>query len=102
MNVQSSILLFLGGLAVLLYVAMLVLSFFFFLKIFLTLTIKKVFIEFVTVLLLLYVFFFLGHEECGILAPCSGIEPTPSELEGEVLITGPPGKSVMLVFIKFH
>ena len=30
MNVQSSILLFLGGLAVLLYVAMLVLSFFFF------------------------------------------------------------------------
>lgn len=32
MNVQSSILLFLGGLAVLLYVAMLVLSFFFFFK----------------------------------------------------------------------
>ena len=34
-----------------------------------------------------------GHEACGILAPQSGIKPTPPTLEGEVLTTGPPGKS---------
>ena len=38
------------------------------------------------------------HEACGILAPmvlnsCHGIEPVPPALEGEVLSTGPPGKS---------
>ena len=57
-------------------------------------TILKVFIEFVTILLLLYVFFwFVGHEACGILAPQPGIEPGPLALEGEVLTTEPPGKS---------
>ena len=67
---------------------------FFFLKIILMWTIFKVFIEFVTILLLFYVFFwFFGHEACGILAPRPGIEPAPPALEGEVLTTGPPGKS---------
>nr|XP_058899965.1 interleukin-34 isoform X3 [Kogia breviceps] len=31
---------------------------------------------------------------CGILAPQPGIEPAPTALEGEVLTTGPPGKSL--------
>lgn len=39
----------------------------------------KVFIEFVTILLLVYVFmgffFFFGQEACGILGPRSGMEP---------------------------
>ena len=38
-------------------------------------------------------FWFFGHEACGILAPRPGIEPAPSALEGEVLTTGSPGKS---------
>ena len=38
-------------------------------------------------------FGFFGPEACGILAPRPGIEPAPPELEGEVLTTGPPGKS---------
>ena len=52
----------------------------------------KVFIELVTVLLLLFMFWFFGYEAYGILAPWPGIEPIPSALEGEVLTTGPPGK----------
>ena len=55
-----------------------------------------VFIEFVTILLLFYVFcccFFLGHKAPGILAPRPGIEPATSVLEGEVLTTGQIGKS---------
>ena len=54
-------------------------------------TIFKVFIEFVTTLLLLFMFF--GCEACGILASQPGIEPVPPALEGEVLTTGLPGKS---------
>ena len=38
-------------------------------------------------------FWCFGHEACGILAPQPGIEPTPPALEGEVLTTGPSGKS---------
>ena len=53
----------------------------------------KVFIEFVTILLLCYALVF-WHEACGILAPRPGIEPTPPALEGEVLTTGPPGRSL--------
>ena len=45
-------------------------------------------------------FFFFGREACGILAPQPGIEPTPPALEGEVLTTGPPGKSHFLAFLK--
>ena len=51
----------------------------------------KVFMEFVTILLLFYVSW--GHQACRILAPWLGIEPTPPALEGKVLTTGPPGKS---------
>ena len=39
-------------------------------------------------------FWFFGHEACGILAPGPGIELAPPALEGEVLTTGPPGKSL--------
>ena len=38
-------------------------------------------------------FWSFGHEACGVLASWPGIEPSPSALEGEVLTTGPPGKS---------
>ena len=38
--------------------------------------------------------FFFGHEACGILAPRPGIKPVPPALEGEVLTTGLPGKSL--------
>ena len=58
-------------------------------------TIFKVFIEFVTVLLLLiFMFWFFGREAYGILAPQPGVEPAPLALEGKVLTTGPPGKSL--------
>ena len=43
-------------------------------------------------------FGFFGHKACGILAPRPGIEPTCPALEGEVLTTGPPGKSLPLFF----
>ena len=36
---------------------------------------------------------FFGPEACGLLVPRLGIEPPPPALEGEVLTTGPPGKS---------
>ena len=39
-------------------------------------------------------FWFLGCEACEIPAPQPGIEPAPSALEGKVLTTGPPGKSL--------
>ena len=38
--------------------------------------------------------FFFGQEACGILAPQSGIKPMSPALEGEVLLTGLPGKSL--------
>ena len=39
------------------------------------------------------IFWLFGHKACGILAPHSGIKPSPPPLEGEVLTTGRPGKS---------
>ena len=60
-------------------------------------TIFKVFIEFVTILLLFYVFWFFGLKARGILAPQPGIEPAPPAPEGEVLTTEPPGKSLFWV-----
>ena len=39
-------------------------------------------------------FWFFGPETNGILVPQPGIEPRPPALEGEVLTTGPPGKSL--------
>ena len=48
-----------------------------------------------------FMFWFFGPEACGILAPRTGIEPTPPALEGKVLATGPPGKSQgQLIFDK--
>ena len=38
-----------------------------------------------------------GPEACGILVPPPGVEPAPPALEGEVLITGPPGASLARV-----
>ena len=45
-------------------------------------TIFKVFIEFVTVLLLFYVLLF-GCQACGILAPHQGSTPRPLHWKGE-------------------
>ena len=43
--------------------------------------------------------FFQPHPEaCGILTPQSGIELMPPALEGGVLTTGPPGKSLHCSF----
>ena len=63
---------------------------------FLTWTIFKVFIESVTILLLFYVLVF---RPCGILAPRPEMEPMLPALEGEVLITGLPGKSPQISFM---
>ena len=38
-------------------------------------------------------FWLFGHEAWGTSDPQPGIQPTPHALEGEVLTTGPPGKS---------
>ena len=61
----------------------------YFFDVFLMWTILKVFVEFVTILLLLC----LGCEACDVPALQSGIEPTPPALEGEVLTPRMPGKS---------
>ena len=49
--------------------------------------------EFVTILLLFYVLIF-GPEARGILASLPGIESAPLALEGEVLTSGLPEKSL--------
>ena len=59
-------------------------------------TIFKVFIEFIKTLLVFCVFGFVAPMHMGILAPRRGTEPPPPALEGEVLTTGPPGKSQTL------
>ena len=43
-------------------------------------------------------FQFFGPQVCVISVPWPGIKPTPPELEGEVLTTGPPGKSLLMIF----
>ena len=53
----------------------------------------KIFIEFITILLYFMSWLF-GIEACGIPVPQPGIKPVPSALDGEVLTTGPPGKSL--------
>ena len=67
-------------------------------------TIFKLFIEFVTVLLLFYVFVFVVFlaEAWGILAPLPGIKPTAPVLEGKVLTTGPPRKSHLNTFLNIE
>ena len=57
-------------------------------------TIFKIIIEFVTILLLLFMFWFFGHETCGILVLQPGNEPTLPALEPKALTTGPPGMSL--------
>ena len=43
-------------------------------------------------------FWFFGHEACGVLASQPGIKPAPPALEGKVLTTGPPGKFLGSLF----
>ena len=49
--------------------------------------------------LVFWFFFFFGQEACRILALPRPMEPPPPALEGEVLITGPPGKSSAVPFM---
>ena len=58
----------------------------------------KVFIEFVTILLLVYVVSFFDFEAYGILVSRPEIEPAPAVLEGKVLTPGPPGNSPANIF----
>ena len=44
-------------------------------------------------------FWFFDHEACVILVPQPGIEPTTPALEGEVLSTGLPGKSLEMIYV---
>ena len=64
-------------------------------------TIFKIFIEFVTILLLFYVSGFFGHKTCRTLSPQPGIEPISPALEGEVLTTEPPAKSQEVVIMRW-
>ena len=47
-------------------------------------------------------FWFFGQEACGILVPQPGLEPTAPALEGKVLTTRPPGKSLIKNPLSFH
>ena len=71
---------------------------FIFLKIFffLTWTVFKVCIEFVTILLLLFMFWCFGLDVCGNLRSPNRDRTHTSTLEGEVPTTGPPGMSLSL------
>ena len=44
-----------------------------------------------------FMFWFFGCQACAILAPWSGIKSTPPAMEDEVLTTGLPGKSPLLI-----
>ena len=59
---------------------------------------KYIFTVFIEFIIILFLFYFLVFLECGVLAPRLGIEPTPSALEGEVLTTGLPKKSLQETF----
>ena len=61
----------------------------------------KVFIEFVTILVLFYVLVF-SSRAYGILALWPGIQSEPPVLEGDVLTTGPPRKSLEWISIKYN
>ena len=73
-------------------------SFFLSIFFFLMWTTFKVFIEFVTILLLLLFFFcfVFWSQHMWDLSPQPGIESAPPTLEGKTLISGPPGKSPTL------
>ena len=53
----------------------------------------NIFVEFVTIWLLLFTFWFFGCRTFGILDPQPGIKAAPAALESEVLTTGQPGNS---------
>ena len=55
-------------------------------------TIFKVFVEFITILLLFHILFFGPRGMWDLSSQAR--EPVPSALEGEVLTTGLPGKSL--------
>jgi len=65
-------------------------------------TFFKVFVECVTTLLLFSVLVFWPHKACGVFTPQPGIKPTPLALEGEVLTTGQPWKSLQYIFKLRH
>ena len=44
-------------------------------------------------------FWVFDHEACRISAPQPAIEPTTPALEGEVLTTGLPGKSLEMIYV---
>ena len=67
------------------------------LEIFLIWTVFKVFIEFITVLLVFYTWF-LALRHTGSQLPDPWIEPASPALEGGVLTTGRPGKSLLIPF----
>ena len=45
-----------------------------------------------------FMFWCFGQETWSVLAPWPGIEPIPPAVEGEILSSGPPGKSVYYFF----
>ena len=49
-----------------------------------------------------FMLWFFGPEACGILAPQPGIEHALLRLEGEILPTGPPGKSQLFIFFSIE
>ena len=67
-------------------------------------TILKIFIEFVTTLLLFLFFrgWVVGTGHVGVLASSPGIEPILPELEGKVPTTGPQGESPACVHVEGH
>ena len=46
-----------------------------------------------------FTFWSFDHEAYGILAPQLWIKPTSPALEGDVLTTGPPGKSLLVIVL---
>ena len=46
-------------------------------------------------------FWFFGLEACGIEAPRPGIKPVLPALDGKILTTGPPGKSLSGSYLLF-
>ena len=58
----------------------------------------KVFIEFVTTLLLFYVLVFWSRGMRDLSSPTRGFNPWKG-LEGKVLTTGPPGKTLRVLYV---
>ena len=58
----------------------------------------KVFIEFLLQYCFCFMFWLFGHKSHGILGLQPGTELSAPKLVGEVLTTGPPGKSLLMLF----